>query len=188
MSALLKLDGVTKFFGGLAAVKDLSFEVGSGEIIGLIGPNGAGKTTIFNLVTGVYKPNSGKIVFDGMDISGKKTHTIARLGISRTFQTVRPLPRMTVLENVMMGGLFGREHRMSMRHARESAVDILSYAGLSEKVNFLAGDLTLAEQRRLELARWKNLVLVEVLLLRHDINVVKLEGGRVSKVALEQFG
>ncbi|MDG6997763.1 MAG: ABC transporter ATP-binding protein [Nitrososphaerota archaeon] len=153
MSALLKLDSVTRSFGGLTAVKDLSLEVNPGEIMGLIGPNGAGKTTVFNLITGVYKPDTGKIVFEGNSIAGKKTHHIARLGVSRTFQTVRPLPKMTVMENVMMGSLFGRNHTRSLRHARDSASEILRYTALSGKADKLAGDLTLAEQRRLELAR-----------------------------------
>ena len=153
MNSLLKLDSVARSFGGLAAVNDLSFEVGSGEIVGLIGPNGAGKTTVFNLITGVYKPDKGKIIFEGNDILGKKTHHIAQLGVSRTFQTVRPLPKMTVRENVMVGSLFGRDHTMSMKAARERASEVLNYTELTSRADKLAGDLTLAEQRRLELAR-----------------------------------
>lgn len=153
MDALLKLDSVTRSFGGLTAVKDLSFEVGAGDIIGLIGPNGAGKTTVFNLITGVYKPDAGRILFEGNSITGKKTHRITQLGISRTFQTVRPLPKMSVIENVMMGSLFGRDHTMSMKAASERALEVLSFTALSDKSDKLAGDLTLAEQRRLELAR-----------------------------------
>lgn len=153
MSILLKLDSVTKTFGGLTAVKDLSLEVESGEIMGLIGPNGAGKTTVFNLITGVYKPDGGKILFEGDSISGKKTHNIAKMGISRTFQTARPLSKMTVAENVMLGSLFGRNHTMSLKAARERAAEVLTFTALTSKSGKLAGDLTLAEQRRLELAR-----------------------------------
>ncbi len=134
-------------------MNDLSFDVGEGEIVGLIGPNGAGKTTIFNTVTGVYKPDSGSITFSGINIAGKKPHVIAQLGVSRTFQTVRPLPRMTVIENTMMGSLFGRGHTLSIRAATERARKVLSYTDLEEKANVLASNLTLAEQRRLELAR-----------------------------------
>jgi branched-chain amino acid transport system ATP-binding protein len=153
MSPLLELNEVTKTFGGLSAVNKVSFQVSSEEIVGLIGPNGAGKTTLFNTVAGVYKPDSGKILFEGNSIDGKKPHVIAQMGISRTFQTVRPLPRMTVMENTMMGGLFGRNHTLSMNNAREKAKRLLSYTQLGDKEDVLASDLTLAEQRRLELAR-----------------------------------
>jgi branched-chain amino acid transport system ATP-binding protein len=151
--ALLELHDVTKSFGGLVAINNLSFSLGSGEIVGLIGPNGAGKTTLFNTVTGVYKPDSGSIAFSGKSIVGKKPHRIAQLGISRTFQTVRPLPRMTVLENAMMGSLFGRDHTLSVRVAKERATEILGFTNLEKKADVLASNLTLAEQRRLELAR-----------------------------------
>ncbi len=153
MTALLELAHVSKAFGGLAAVRDLSFSVSEGEILGLIGPNGAGKTTAFNLITGVYKPDSGSIRLAGEEIAGKRSHKIASLGISRTFQTVKPFPRMSVVENVIVGGLFGRQHAFMVRRAREVAQEILKYTALESKANTLAASLSLAEQRRLELAR-----------------------------------
>jgi len=153
MSALLELRDVTKTFGGLTAVKNLSFNVDSAEIVGLIGPNGAGKTTLFNTITGVYKPSSGSIFFEGKNISGKKPHKVAQIGIARTFQTVRPFVRMTVIENVMMGGLFGRDHTLSTRKSRERASEVLDFMNLSNRSDVFAGSLSLAEQRRLELAR-----------------------------------
>lgn len=153
MSALLQLSSVTKSFGGIIAVKDLSFSVSDGEILGLIGPNGAGKTTAFNLIAGVYKPDSGSIRLGGREISGKKPHTISSMGISRTFQTVKPFSRMTVVENVAVGGLFGRNHLISVRKAKTNAIEILKYTSLEQKSESLSGSLSLAEQRRLELAR-----------------------------------
>ena len=153
MSPLLQLNEVTKSFGGLVAVNRVSLEIGEGEILGLIGPNGAGKSTLFNTIAGIYRPNSGRILFQERDISGKKPHLIAQMGISRTFQTVRPLPRMTVIENTMMGGLFGRNHTFSVGASKQRAKEVLGYTDLEDKSDVLASDLTLAEQRRLELAR-----------------------------------
>ncbi len=153
MNALLELDHVTKSFGGLTAVKELSFEVKEGGIIGLIGPNGAGKTTAFNVISGVYKPDAGVIRFAGQNVTGKKSHVMSRIGVARTFQTVRPFPRMTVLENLAVGGLFGRNHSLSVRSAKDKAQEILVYIGLAQKAQSPAGTLTLAEQRKLELGR-----------------------------------
>jgi branched-chain amino acid transport system ATP-binding protein len=150
---LLQLDSVNKSFGGVTAVKELSLSVNEGQIFGLIGPNGAGKTTAFNLIAGNYKPNSGVITFDGNKISGMPSHRISKLGISRTFQTVKPFARMTVLENVTVGALFGRGRSLSVRRARLAAHEILAYVSLDTKSESLASSLTLAEQRRLELAR-----------------------------------
>ena len=153
MTALLELTSVTKSFAGIVAVNGLSFSVSEGEILGLIGPNGAGKTTVFNLVAGVYKPDSGSIKLSGKEITGKKPHKISNLGISRTFQTVKPFARMSVVENVAVGRLFGRAHVLSVGRAKDAAREILKYTSLDSKSNALAGSLTLAEQRRLELAR-----------------------------------
>src|SRR5207244_6217084 len=105
----------TKSFGGLVAVKNLSFSIGEREILGLIGPNGAGKTTVFNLISGVYRPEAGSIRFDGKVISGLKPHEVSSLGVARTFQTVRPFARMSARENVMAGLLFGKIGRASCR-------------------------------------------------------------------------
>ncbi|MDA4131137.1 MAG: ABC transporter ATP-binding protein [Thaumarchaeota archaeon] len=153
MNSLLSVESLTKSFGGLVAVNDLSLSVGREEIVGLIGPNGAGKTTAFNLITGSYKPDSGKILFEEKSITGKKVHAISHLGIARTFQTVRPLGRMTVIENVMIGALFGREGTRSVKKARESALEILNFTSLANRADDPAAELSLAEQRRLELAR-----------------------------------
>ncbi|MBW1963168.1 MAG: ATP-binding cassette domain-containing protein [Deltaproteobacteria bacterium] len=101
--ALLSVRNLTKAFGGLTAIKDLSFELQKGEILGIIGPNGAGKTTLFNLVTGFYRPNSGTVHLKGEDITGRRPHEIARLGLSRTFQITQPFANLTVLENVKIG-------------------------------------------------------------------------------------
>ena len=153
MNSLIELDHVTKAFGGLIAVKELSFQVGEGLIVGLIGPNGSGKTTVFNLISGVYKPDKGSILFAGRKVSGKKPHVMAQLGVGRTFQTVRPFSTMNVIENVAVGGLFGRNHSLSVGRANDKAEEILAYVGLTEKSRMPAGALTLAEQRRLELGR-----------------------------------
>ena len=106
---LLELTDVTKYFGGLCVLSDVSFKVNEGEIIGLIGPNGAGKTTLFNVITGIYRPNAGAIQFMGTDLRGLKPNRICRRGIARTFQLVRIFPTMTVLENVLVGAVFGKK-------------------------------------------------------------------------------
>ena len=132
MTALLELNKVSKRFGGLQAVHDLSFDVREGEILGLIGPNGAGKSTLFNLINGVFAPDTGRIVFDGIDITGEKPYRVARLGLARTHQIVQPLTNMTVLENCTVGACFGRENlplgaapaRRRARRSRSSASTI----------------------------------------------------------------
>ena len=144
---------MTKSFRGLLAVNDLSFSISQGEIVGLIGPNGAGKTSAFNLIAGVYKPDTGIIKLQGKTISGKSSSKISSLGIARTFQIVKPFPRMSVIENAMVGALFGRDHSMSTGSSRNQAFESLEYVGLKEKALLPASELTLAEQRRLELAR-----------------------------------
>lgn len=151
MVHLLEVDHVSKSFGGLAAVRDLSFFVDQGDVLGLIGPNGAGKTTLFNMITGLYKPDSGSINFLGKRISGLRPHTIVKAGIARTFQIVRPFPRLSVLENVMAAAIFA--NGASNHTAKETALEFLSYTSLREKASAPAGALTLPEQRRLELAR-----------------------------------
>jgi branched-chain amino acid transport system ATP-binding protein len=149
---LLDVENVSKSFGGLVAIRNLSLFVDRGDILGLIGPNGAGKTTLFNLITGVYKPDSGSVSFEGRSITGVKTHRIAKFGIARTFQIVRPFSRMSVIENVMAAAIFG-SMSSSGHTARQKALELLSYVALEDKAQARAGSLTLAEQRRLELAR-----------------------------------
>ena len=152
MTALLALERVSKRFGGLQAVRDLSFDVREGEILGLIGPNGAGKSTLFNLINGVFAPDSGRIAFNGIDITGAKPYRVARHGLARTHQIVQPLTQMTVLENCTVGACFGR-HNLPLGRAREAALDAVAVAGLADRMQTLALHLTIADKKRLELAR-----------------------------------
>jgi branched-chain amino acid transport system ATP-binding protein len=152
MTDLLEIHGVSKRFGGLQAVQDLSLSVRNGEILGLIGPNGAGKTTVFNLINGVHVPNSGRIVFNGADITGAKTYQIARFGLARTNQIVQPLMNMTVEENCMVGACFGRES-LPLSRARQEAREAIKIIGLEDRASTPALQLTIAGKKRLELAR-----------------------------------
>ncbi len=147
---LLEVSNLTKLFGGLAAVKDVSFTVARGEFLGLIGPNGAGKTTLFNLVAGYHSPTSGSIRFRGEDITSHRPYEICRRGIARTFQIVKPLGKMTALENVMVGALLNTN---SVRRAEEVALETLEFCRLLSKKDYLARSLTLGERKRLEVAR-----------------------------------
>ncbi len=150
-SPLFQVHSLTKYFGGLAAVKDVSFEIKKGEILGLIGPNGAGKTTIFNLITGFLSPDSGKIEFRGEEITGlKPPHKVCLNHIGRTFQLVKPFNNMTVLENVMVGA-FSRVRRAS--EARKEATKVLDFIGLLRQRDSLASSLTIADRKRLELGK-----------------------------------
>jgi branched-chain amino acid transport system ATP-binding protein len=152
MTALLELQKVSKRFGGLQAVRDLSFNVNEGEILGLIGPNGAGKSTLFNLINGVFAPDTGRIVFAGTDITGERPYKIARAGLARTHQIVQPLTNMTVLDNCTVGACFGREN-LPLGRAHEAARDAMAVAGLEDRAAMLALHLTIAGKKRLELAR-----------------------------------
>ena len=165
MSDLLNLSGVTKTFGGLVAVNDVSFSVEQGSVMGIIGPNGAGKTTVFNLITGNYTPDRGEILFRGQSLVGRKPHCIVDMGIARTFQSIRLFPSLPVLENV----LAGRHCRMSSgmlasmfrtpaqrreeKEARERAMSELEFVGLAECHDEEAGSLSYGNQRLLEMAR-----------------------------------
>jgi branched-chain amino acid transport system ATP-binding protein len=150
--SLLRLAHVTRYFGGLRALNDVSFSLATGEIVGLIGPNGAGKTTLVNCVTGVYRPSRGEIHFDGRRIDGRKPYQISRLGVARTFQIVQPFPAMTAVENVAAGALFaGRATGLS--EARERALEFLAFVGLADQAGAPAATLTLAGRKRLELAK-----------------------------------
>jgi len=152
MTELLSVDKLSKRFGGLQAVQELSLSVHKGEILGLIGPNGAGKTTVFNLINGVHRPGSGHILFDGVDITGAKPYRIARLGLARTHQIVQPLMNMTVEENCMVGACFGSEN-LSLGRARDAAREAIAIAGLEHRATTLALHLTIGGKKRLELAR-----------------------------------
>ncbi len=151
--SLLTLDALTKAFGGLVAVSDLSFNVQPGEIFALIGPNGAGKSTTFNLISGLAAPDRGRIFFDGADITAAKPHDRAHLGVGRTFQLMQPFHNMTVLENIMVGELFGHALSKSMDEARRDAEAICDLAGLSLLAARDVTGLGVADLKRLEVAR-----------------------------------
>jgi len=152
MTALLEVNGVTKRFGGLLAVSDVSFTLQEGEILGLIGPNGAGKTTLFNMVNGVYKLDKGTVTFGGQDITNRPPNEVVHLGIARTHQIVKPLYGMTVVENVIVGACFGREH-LQLKPARKVALEVLERVGLADRADTSARSLTIAGKKRLEVAR-----------------------------------
>lgn len=148
--AFLEIKEVSKDFGGLNANKEISFAVEEKEIVGLIGPNGAGKTTLFNCIVGYYKPNSGKILFRGNDITGFKPFQTNRFGIGRTFQTMRVTTGLTVLENVMVGAFCRQDNRSK---AKDQASEVLAYLGLSEVGDYHLNELPIAMQRKVGLAR-----------------------------------
>jgi len=152
-SVILSGKGVTKFFGGLAALMEVDFQLHEKEILGLIGPNGAGKTTLFHLIAGVYKPNQGIIDFRGEHINGLRPDVICKKGIARTFQITKPFLEMSTLENVMVGSYFGSHGRRFLKECQRQAEDILLLVGLADKRNALASQLTLVERKMLELAR-----------------------------------
>ncbi len=151
-SAILEVKSVTKAFGGLLAVDDVTFTMFEGEILGLIGPNGAGKTTLFNVINGVYKPTKGHIVFAGQDITGLPPYEVVNKGLSRTHQIVKPLNEMTVIENVVVGACFGSEN-LGLEPARRVANEVLEFIGLDKYKDELAGKLNIALKKRLEVAR-----------------------------------
>jgi len=148
--SLLELDGTSRRFGGLLAVNGMSFAVAKGEIVGLIGPNGSGKTTIFNLINGYLEPDAGHIRFKGEPIGGLKPHAVCRRGIARTFQVVKPLARMTVLDNVIVSA-FSRTARTA--HARAFATEAIAFTGMTPWMHTPARSLPLGMRKRLELAR-----------------------------------
>jgi ABC-type branched-subunit amino acid transport system ATPase component len=150
VTPILELQNVTKRFGGLVAVKNVSFAMNEGEILFIIGPNGAGKTTVFNLLSGFFHPNEGTILFQGKDISRLAPHRAARLGIGRTFQIVKPLPNLTVLQNVMLGAFM---HTGNRPRAEQEAARILAFLQMSHLSKFSARGLPLAALKRLEIAR-----------------------------------
>src|SRR5438067_10921771 len=165
MAELLIARGVTKRFGGLIAVNNVDFTIEERSIVSLIGPNGAGKTTFFNMIAGLYTPTSGQITFHGMNITGRKPHTITRLGIARTFQNIRLFATMSALDNVLVGmhsrlksnafDAVVRSPRFNREEAtaRERGLDLLRYVGLAGKHEEWARNLAYGDQRRLEVAR-----------------------------------
>jgi branched-chain amino acid transport system ATP-binding protein len=150
---ILEGEGLTKYFGGLAAVSNVDFHVEEGEIVGLIGPNGAGKTTLFNLISGALVPKPGAIKFKAENITGLKPHKICKMGVARTFQSVKVFANMPVLANVVLGSLFGTSNSVSSADAAREAMGLLEFVGLSAVRVTPAKDLTLAKQKRLEVAR-----------------------------------
>ena len=148
--SLLELKDVTKRFGGLQAVGHMSFTLEKGDILGLIGPNGAGKTTIFNLINGYYSPTGGTILFKGGRVDGLKPHTVCHLGLARTFQVVKPLARLTVLENVMVSAFCRTDRR---EEARAMALEATAFTEMEAWRDRLAGSLPLGMRKRLEMAR-----------------------------------
>jgi branched-chain amino acid transport system ATP-binding protein len=150
---ILEGQGVTKYFGGLAAVSDVNFQVEQGEILGLIGPNGAGKTTLFGLISAAYVPKPGVIKFKGENITGLRPHQICRQGVARTFQSVKIFPNMTVLDNIALGVHFGTPKQVTASQAAEEAVKLLEFVGLSAQTSTPAKDLTLGNQKLLEVTR-----------------------------------
>jgi branched-chain amino acid transport system ATP-binding protein len=150
---LLNLEHLTKSFGGLMAVRDMSLQVAAGEIVGLIGPNGAGKTTLFNLITGMYQPDTGRITFRERDITRLDPAERCKQGIARTFQHVRPFHHLSLLDNVAVGRIYGREPARSRHAAAQDARATLELVGLRESPELHANALTLMNRKRLELAR-----------------------------------
>ncbi|MBW2064099.1 MAG: ABC transporter ATP-binding protein [Deltaproteobacteria bacterium] len=147
---VLVLNEVSKWFGGNPVLREITFNIEKGEVVGLIGPNGAGKTTLFNVITGFYRPRTGYVKFEGKDISRLSPEVICSLGICRTFQVTKPFSNITVLKNVMIGAL-SREN--SLRDARRRAEETLDFVGMLDKKNFLGKNLTIADRKKLEIAR-----------------------------------
>ena len=151
--SLLEVQGLTRRFGGVVAVDDLNVTLERGEILGLMGANGAGKTTAFAMIAGNIRPSSGTIRLNGQRIDGLRPERVSRLGIARTFQIVRPFGGMTVLQNVMIGTMFGRGQTLSPHAASRQSIALIEEVGLGDRAGTLAADLTLAGRKRLELAR-----------------------------------
>ena len=151
--AILEGVRISKHFGGLIALNGVDFSVEEGEVLGLIGPNGAGKTTLLNVISGVYPASSGELRFCGRSLSNLKPHVITHLGIGRTFQVVRPFEGLTAVQNVMVGGIFGKRDQKTMKAAREEAEKVLAFMGLKEKIDQSVLNLTIPDRKRLEIAR-----------------------------------
>ncbi|MDD3825204.1 MAG: ABC transporter ATP-binding protein [Anaerolineae bacterium] len=181
---ILQVKDVCKRFGGLQALSHVTFDLPQGQILGLIGPNGAGKTTLFNVVNGVYAPEEGQVQFRGRTITGWQPYAVARLGLARTHQVVRPLNDLTVLENVVAGACFGHE-RHSLGRAQEIADEVLAFVGLEKRRNAVAASLNVAQKKRLELAR--ALAARPLLLLLDEVlaGLNRIEIGEMIQVVLK---
>jgi branched-chain amino acid transport system ATP-binding protein len=147
---ILTVENITKRFGGLVAVNDLSFSVEKGEILGMIGPNGAGKTTAFNMISGYYRPDEGRVIFDGHDITGRRPDQICKLGLARTFQVVKPFPQLSVLDNVIVGA-YNRTN--DKQEAKQRAQEVIEFLGMANMSTQPAGSLPVAGRKRLEIAK-----------------------------------
>ncbi|GAB4265867.1 MAG: ABC transporter ATP-binding protein [Deferrisomatales bacterium] len=161
---ILAVEGVSKTFGGLRALHEVSFQVADNEIVGLIGPNGAGKTTLFNVVSGYCRPSEGRVLYRGHDVSGRPPYRLAKLGVGRTFQVVKPFAGLSVLDNVTIASLLRHPHR---GRAEENAWGVLEFTGLADRAHHPASGLTLAGRKRLEIA--KALALEPALLLLDEV-------------------
>jgi len=150
---ILEVEKLTKYFGGLAAVKDVSFAVPEQHIYGFIGPNGAGKTTLFSMIAGALQPSAGRVRSRGKDVTGSRPFSLVKSGIARTHQVVRPFRAMTVLENVQLAAHFGRRNIAGIKAARHHAMQVLIWVGLDHLADTLAANISLGDQKRLELAR-----------------------------------
>jgi branched-chain amino acid transport system ATP-binding protein len=153
MSAVLETRELSRRFGGVDAVAELSMAVEEGTVLGIIGPNGAGKSTLINLVTGHVRPSAGQVLIDGRDVTGRKPWVIAKERVARTFQIVKPFRNLTVRENVAVGAMYGPEHARSARMAIAEAGETLERVGLTDRAELSPGDLSVADARRLELAK-----------------------------------
>ncbi|MBW1667069.1 MAG: ABC transporter ATP-binding protein [Deltaproteobacteria bacterium] len=150
---LLEVENLSKAFGGVLAINRLSFSLDQGEVLGLIGPNGSGKSTLFDTITGVLKPDTGRIRFDNKDITGMASYKICQSGIARTFQLVKPFSRLTPLENVMVGRAHGSQPARNIKQSRIESKQLLAFTGLGDKHSGMAGMLSLVDRKRLEIAR-----------------------------------
>ena len=193
---MLTLERVSKRFGGLTAVRDVSFEVRAGDLLGIIGPNGAGKTTLFNVIAGYYRPDGGRVIFDGRDIGGHPPHVICRLGLTRTFQLVKPFGNLSVLDNVMIGAL---TRLGSVSAARAEAGRVIETCGLAAHAGARAKALPIGLRKRLEVARAlatrpRLLLLDEVMAGLNPTELVdiielirKLHAGGVTLIVIEHI-